>query len=220
MGCSPPGSSVRGIVQAKILEGVAISFSEESSWSRDRTRVSCIAGRFFTNWAMGEAHPVSIRDHKECAAGIAENGYHSWSWPPQCCPTPDACLLAHTGTGCWNSGFRGQIWEENRGWRCRDSLKGLECGPAPTWDVSRMQPRSAIIAPLLMRCEGRGKALPWWPHSPLAHSFSSTNSRRRVRGDGAEISAISQRKWTSAHLLHQQLCKLSTCGTSAALFSH
>ena len=46
--CSPPGSSVHGISQARILEWVAISFSRESSWSRDRTHVSCIAGRFYT----------------------------------------------------------------------------------------------------------------------------------------------------------------------------
>ena len=37
-----------GIFQARILEWVAISFSRGSSWPRDRTRVSCIAGRFFT----------------------------------------------------------------------------------------------------------------------------------------------------------------------------
>ena len=49
--CSPPGSSVHGILQAGILEWVAISFSRGSSQPRDRTRVSCIAGRFFTNWA-------------------------------------------------------------------------------------------------------------------------------------------------------------------------
>ena len=35
--CSPPGSSVRGILQAKILEWVAIPVSRESSWLRDRT---------------------------------------------------------------------------------------------------------------------------------------------------------------------------------------
>ena len=40
--------SVHGILQAKILEWVAIPFSRESSQSRDRTRVSCIADRFFT----------------------------------------------------------------------------------------------------------------------------------------------------------------------------
>ena len=46
--CSPPGSSVPGIFQARMLEWVAISFSRGSSRTRDRTRVSCIAGRFFT----------------------------------------------------------------------------------------------------------------------------------------------------------------------------
>ena len=43
--CSPPGSSVHGIFQARILECIAISFSGGSSWPRDQTQVSCIAGR-------------------------------------------------------------------------------------------------------------------------------------------------------------------------------
>ena len=50
------GSSVHGILQAGILEWVAISFSRESSRCRDRTWVSCIAGRCFTIWATREAH--------------------------------------------------------------------------------------------------------------------------------------------------------------------
>ena len=48
MDCSPPGSSVHGILQARILEWVVIPFSRGSSQPRDRTRVSCIAGGFFT----------------------------------------------------------------------------------------------------------------------------------------------------------------------------
>ena len=48
MDCSLPGFSVCGILQARILEWVAISFSRGSSQSRDRTQVSCTAGRFFT----------------------------------------------------------------------------------------------------------------------------------------------------------------------------
>ena len=48
---SPPGSSVHGILQARILEWVAISFSRGSSWPRDWTQLSFIAGRFFTVWA-------------------------------------------------------------------------------------------------------------------------------------------------------------------------
>ena len=53
--CSPPGSSVHGILQARILEWVAISFSRGSSRPRDRTWVSCITGRCFTLWASTEA---------------------------------------------------------------------------------------------------------------------------------------------------------------------
>ena len=48
MDCSPSGSSVREIFQARILEWVAISFSRGSSQPRDRTQVSCTASRFFT----------------------------------------------------------------------------------------------------------------------------------------------------------------------------
>ena len=43
---SPPGSSVHGILQASILEWVAIPFSRGSSQPRDQTQVSYIAGRF------------------------------------------------------------------------------------------------------------------------------------------------------------------------------
>ena len=55
MGCSPPGSSVHGIFQARILEWVAIPISRGSSPPRDRTWVSCIAGRFFASCATREA---------------------------------------------------------------------------------------------------------------------------------------------------------------------
>ena len=48
MDCSPPGSSIHGIFQARILEWATISFSRGSSQPRDRTRVSCIADRRFT----------------------------------------------------------------------------------------------------------------------------------------------------------------------------
>ena len=53
--CSSPGSSVHGILQARILEWVAIPFSRWSSWPRDRTLVSCVTDRFFTTWATREA---------------------------------------------------------------------------------------------------------------------------------------------------------------------
>ena len=54
MDCILPSSSVHGILQARILEWVAISFSKGSYWPRDQTPVSCIVGRFFTSWATRE----------------------------------------------------------------------------------------------------------------------------------------------------------------------
>ena len=51
LGRSLPHSSVCGILRAGVLEWFAISFSRGSSQPRDRTQVSCIAGRFLTNWA-------------------------------------------------------------------------------------------------------------------------------------------------------------------------
>ena len=56
MHCSPSGSSVHEIFQTRKLEWVSISFSRGSSQPRDRTWVSCTAGRFFINWATREAH--------------------------------------------------------------------------------------------------------------------------------------------------------------------
>ena len=60
MDCSLPGSSVRGILQARILEWVAIPFSRASSQPRDGTQVSCTAAGFFNVWAAREEHIVAI----------------------------------------------------------------------------------------------------------------------------------------------------------------
>ena len=48
--CSLPGHSAHGILQARILEWVAIPFSRGSSQPGNQTQVSLIAGRFFTGW--------------------------------------------------------------------------------------------------------------------------------------------------------------------------
>ena len=54
MDCSLPGPSILGILQARLLEWVAIPFSRGSSLPQDRTWVSCISGRLFTIWATRE----------------------------------------------------------------------------------------------------------------------------------------------------------------------
>ena len=54
MDSSLAGSSVNGILQETKLQWVALPFFRGSSWPRDQTQVSCIAGRFFTVWANKE----------------------------------------------------------------------------------------------------------------------------------------------------------------------
>ena len=54
MDCSPPGSSVHGISQARTLKWAAISFSRGSFWPRDWTGISCIGGTFFTTERLGK----------------------------------------------------------------------------------------------------------------------------------------------------------------------
>jgi len=67
MDCSPPGSSIHGILQARILEWVAISFSRGSSQSRDWTQVSHTAGRRFNLWATREAQLELQHIEKSCS---------------------------------------------------------------------------------------------------------------------------------------------------------
>ena len=55
MNCSPPGSSVHGILQARILEWEAIPFSRGSSQPRDQTSVSCIGRWILYQCATWEA---------------------------------------------------------------------------------------------------------------------------------------------------------------------
>ena len=58
MDCSPPGSSLHGILQARILEWVAISFSMRSSRPRDWAHVSCTGRWVLYCWATRETHDV------------------------------------------------------------------------------------------------------------------------------------------------------------------
>ena len=60
MHCSLPGSSIQIILQARILEWIAIPLSRGSPWPSDQTQVSCIAGRFFTVWVTRETQYKTI----------------------------------------------------------------------------------------------------------------------------------------------------------------
>ena len=65
MNCSLPGSSVHGILQARILEQVAISFTRGSSWPRNWTCISCIGRWILYHWATSVGwHQVSFKRHQ------------------------------------------------------------------------------------------------------------------------------------------------------------
>ena len=68
--CSPPDSSVHGILQARILEWVVISSSRRSFRPKDRTCFSCMAGGFFTAEPLGKP---SIRQHTQNIANYAHS---------------------------------------------------------------------------------------------------------------------------------------------------
>ena len=60
----------------KILEWVAGPFSSGSSWPRNQTSVSCIAGRFFTNWAIREALENDDRKKLQKRIFFYENSFY------------------------------------------------------------------------------------------------------------------------------------------------
>ena len=102
-----------GLLEALILEWVAIPFSWGSSWPRNQTQVSCTAGRFFTIWATREAHWRWLANFP---SGIFQfhSTWDNWNcleWPgnpssrlPAFYPLKILCSLLPFGTRGWLAG--------------------------------------------------------------------------------------------------------------------
>ena len=84
--CSPPSSCVHGILQAGILEWVAIPFSRGFSQSRDPTQVSCIAGRLFTSEPPGKPL-LSLMSANFYKNSFVQKGSALTSFPPCLSPS-------------------------------------------------------------------------------------------------------------------------------------
>ena len=113
MDCSPPGSSVHEILQARIVEWVAISFSRGSSPPRNQTQVSCIAGRFFPNWAIREAQKISLSKTKKSRMTFTctEPKDTSETWSEKC------DLRGYLGLPRWHCGEGPSCWSRrHRRW--------------------------------------------------------------------------------------------------------
>ena len=147
MDCSLPGSSVHGILQAWILEWVAIPSARGSSQPRDPTQASRIgiAGGFFTIWTIREAHMnarvyiymyICINTHihthicvpSSTAHGETLQGGHKGSSSFICFPSRDLELLRDPAAG------RGQPWPLD--WGGDSWILPLQGSLSPLWPES------------------------------------------------------------------------------------
>ena len=102
MDCSPPGSSVHGILQAKILECVAIPSSRGPSRPRDQTRISyvpCTGGQSRHHWCHLGSRSCIIMGPQNCNETVLIVPFFSCghSWKQQ------ALLLSHCFSSPWRS---------------------------------------------------------------------------------------------------------------------
>ena len=110
MDCSPPGSSVHRILQAKLLEWVAISSCRGSSWPRDRIQSLVLAGRFFSPAVSGDQHKASKSSEKSSQRTMSlatENLTLSsplsvFMWASHPAASKSSCCIHSSGSATWS----------------------------------------------------------------------------------------------------------------------
>ena len=143
MDCSPPGSSVHGIFQARVLEWVAISFSRKSSRPRDWTQVSCIVGRRFAIWVTREVcrkHLSSELDFLHCRhpGTLLDYDFYLRSFLSQLCYSRGPKIL--------RSRSRSHPWNTPR----VQPLLTHQSLPL-TWNMVMISPAVCLLPPLPLR---------------------------------------------------------------------
>ena len=131
--CNPPGSSLHGIFQARILERVAISFSRGSSQPRDRTQDSCIGRRIFCHWATREALLALHwwREKSPLDSLMSEIKSSVWKWCMFLLPSGQNWSHAHT------SKVRQGVEVGRLGRQCSCSLLAWRwCTETPWWALT------------------------------------------------------------------------------------
>ena len=100
MDYNPPGSSVHGILQARILEWFVVPSPRGSAQPRDQTQVSLIVGRFFTIWTTREALLFFFSvNHSWARIHVSHQEYDSHSCQSPHQPLPDG--MAQTDWFTW-----------------------------------------------------------------------------------------------------------------------
>ena len=161
MDCSLPGSCVHGILQARILEWAAISFSRRSSKPRNWAQVFHIAGGFFTVWATREAL-TGITGTNTGTEQLQEAN----TCPFLCPPGPHIARISNLSQdasvkqgytpptlGRWDplsthpcSGCGCPWWSRSPRWTCGPSLSGSDSAAATAgcWPCPRATGRVAL----------------------------------------------------------------------------
>ena len=110
MDCSPPGSSVHGVFQARTLEGVSISLFRGFSWTRDRMLISLasptLAGRFFTT-----AHLLLLLSHFSRVRLCATRLPRPWDSPGKSTGVGCHCLLLGSSKPGNNYCNKENLWQ-------------------------------------------------------------------------------------------------------------
>ena len=148
MVCSLPGSSVHGILQARILEWVAMPSSRGSSWPRDQTGTSlmspALAGRFFTTSTTWGA----LKSGRH-SSGFIGKGAGPCSDKAKCLSMPCPCYLASSGNS--------QTWPTEQESQVRNWAFPIETASVSAW------PKRALGAPSQADL-ALGKVLSLWAH--------------------------------------------------------
>ena len=191
MDCSPPGSSVHGISQARILEWVAISSSRGSSWPRDQTPISCISDsllhcrQILYHHTMWEAQFLTVLRPKGLrTAALSRIRIHPLG-SKGCPASPEACGSLTWG-GPWNprGSVRKREWVLVSGHVVRYSGCRVNAHPGPGTPGTRLASRAAsspvcVVADVWSKRQGtfllkNKEAL--WGKRPLLCRASRTSS--------------------------------------------
>ena len=135
-----PGFSVHGILQARILEWITISFSRGSSWPRDRTQVSRIGGRRFNLWATSLGHDNRSKRMKNPPDAPALQGTH-WALFNQAGTGNVECIrtletdprMRRPSWGCTSSGIYMADSPSPERFNSGYSISLLSPSPPPAW---------------------------------------------------------------------------------------
>ena len=183
MDCSPPGSSVHGISQARILEWVAMPSSRGSSQPKDQSHVSCvscIAGGFFTHWVISEfkhsnkeidSYQVKL-EKIHCLIWVSLGKGNPQLFEQSYCSTLEKTMATHSSTLAWKI-----PWTEEPG--RLQSMRSRRVGHDWATSLSLLTfmhwRRKWQPTPVFLPGESQGRGA-WW-----AAVYGVTQSRTRLK---------------------------------------